>query len=51
MSSAEDTSYMFDYAESFNQNISKWKISPKCNTEKMFNECPIKDNFKPRGVK
>jgi hypothetical protein len=51
MSSAEDTSYMFDYAESFNQNISKWKINPKCNTEKMFNECPIKDNFKPRGVK
>ena len=51
MSGAENTSYMFDCAHSFNQDISKWKISPKCDTENMFYKCPINDNFKPRGVK
>ena len=34
----------------FNQDISNWKINKKCNVIHMFSVCPIKDEFKPKGI-
>jgi hypothetical protein len=31
----------------FNQDISMWKINPKCRTDKMLNDCPIEEKYKP----
>ena len=39
---------MFDYAESFNQNISKWNVNNVRFHGRMFNDCPIKNSYKPR---
>ena len=32
----------------FNQDISNWKIDKDCRTTAMFNDCPIKEEFKPK---
>ena len=32
----------------FNQDISMWKINPKCNTKNMFVNCYIEDKYKPK---
>ena len=32
----------------FNRNISKWKINKDCNTKEMFDDCRIKEEFKPK---
>ena len=32
----------------FNNDISNWKINPKCNTNKMFYDCKIKNEYKPK---
>ena len=41
---------MFYGAEKFNQNLSNWKINPEAKSRGIFRNCPIKDNFKPKGV-
>lgn len=41
---------MFYGAEKFNQNLSNWKINPESKSRGIFRNCPIKDNFKPKGV-
>ena len=43
----EDMTGMFYNATSFNQNISKWKIYGVFDYG-MFENCPIKDEFKPK---
>ena len=45
-SNVKDMFRMF-YGSAFNHDISKWNIRQDCNTEMMFNDCPIKDEFKP----
>ena len=32
----------------FSQDISMWKINPKCNTKNMFVNCYIEDKYKPK---
>jgi hypothetical protein len=44
-------SYMFSYARSFNQPLHNWPISKSSNTARMFIECPIKEEYKPKGIK
>ena len=41
---------MFYGAQSFNQNINKWKISPDAKTNDMFQYCNIKEEYKPKGI-
>ena len=38
---------MFEHADSFNQDLSKWDLIGK-NTRYIFNNCPIKDEYKPK---
>ena len=47
VSNVENMSYMF-FKSKFNGNISKWKINKDCNVNSMFNECSIKDEYKPK---
>ena len=42
--------YMF-LCSKFNQDISKWKIDEECDTDGMFFDCHIKEEYKPKGVK
>ena len=46
VSNVEDMKYMF-YESEFNQDISKWNIRQDCRTDRMFDWCPIKDEYKP----
>ena len=39
---------MFADAKSFNQDVSKWKLTSGCDTEYMFTECNIKNEYKPK---
>ena len=41
---------MFKHSK-FDRDISKWKISSKCDTYNIFLECPIKDKYKPKNIK
>ena len=43
----ESMSYMFSESK-FNKDISKWKINKDCCVNRMFVECPIKDEFRPK---
>jgi hypothetical protein len=36
---------------SFNSDISKWKINSDCDVHNMFDECPIKKEYKPKFKK
>ena len=40
-------SWMFHYAESFNQDLSEWNLNGKIITD-IFEGCPIKDEYKPK---
>ena len=46
VSNVKDMPYIFAYSE-FNQDISKWQINNKCFTIDIFNNCPIKEEYKP----
>ena len=46
ISKVRDMKWMFCYSD-FNKDISKWNISKDVNTYKMFNDCPIKEEYKP----
>ncbi len=49
LGSVTDMRSMFYNAISFNQNISGWDVTGK-NTEDMFNNCPINEEYKPKGL-
>jgi hypothetical protein len=40
---------MFNSSD-FNQDISEWKINPKCKVNDMFKNCKIKKEFIPEGT-
>ena len=42
-----DVSYMFYGAASFDQDLSKWDLKGK-EKDKIFDGCPIKDEYKPK---
>ena len=35
----------------FNSNISNWKIKEDCKTIGMFDNCPIKEEYKPESTR
>jgi hypothetical protein len=39
---------MFNYAYSFNRDLSKWKIKDNCDIINIFYGCPIKEEYKPK---
>jgi surface protein len=39
------------YGASFNKNISNWNVNKVINEIMMFEECPIKDEYKPKFKK
>jgi hypothetical protein len=42
---------MFIYAFAFNQDISRWNVKKvKLHTD-MYEYCPIKEKYKPNGIK
>jgi surface protein len=47
VSSVTNMKFMFYRATSFNQDLSKWDLTEK-NIENMFDNCPIKDEYKPK---
>ena len=49
VNNVESMSYMFS-ASKFNRDISNWKINKACCVNRMFVECPIKDEFKPKII-
>ena len=47
LSKVKKMDFMFCFSK-FNQDISKWKIDKDCNTDDMFEDCPIRDEYKPK---
>ena len=43
-----DMNGMFYGCKSFNQDLSKWDISSVTDADDVFNECSIKDEYKPK---
>ena len=41
---------MFQGAKSFNQDLTRWKTYYTSITGLMFNDCPIKEEYKPKGI-
>jgi surface protein len=50
VSNVENMKSMFAKNTNFNQDLSKWKINPNCNTYRMFASCYIEDKYKPQGI-
>ena len=48
VSKVEDMRRMFQYAYSFDQDLSKWKLKANCDILKIFYDCPIKEEYKPK---
>ena len=42
--------YLMFQDSNFNGDISKWKINKDCNTKGMFDNCLIKDKYKPKVI-
>ena len=40
-------SYMFSYSK-FDSDISMWNINTKCDTDGMFDNCSIREEYKPK---
>jgi hypothetical protein len=40
-------SYMFKHSK-FDNDISKWNVYINSNTSDIFEDCPIKDEYKPK---
>ena len=49
ISNVEDMRWMF-YGSKFNKDISNWKLKTNCNKDKMLDNCPIKEEYKPKGI-
>ena len=47
VSKVKKMDFMFCFSK-FNQDISKWKIYKDCSTSDMFEDCPIRDEYKPK---
>ena len=50
VSRVKNMTYMF-FCSNFNQDISNWKINKDCNTNGMFEDCPIKEEYKPKALR
>ena len=50
VSKVEDMSWMFDKSK-FNSDISNWNINKDCKAFNMFNECQIKEEYKPKSLR
>ena len=48
VSSVTNMGYMFSFCESFNKNISSWDISKVLYKSCAFDNCPIKEEYKPK---
>ena len=49
VSNVKDMRGMFAYSN-FNQDISSWKINKDCNTNHVFEGCPIEEEFEPKTL-
>ena len=47
VSNVKDMGWMFVNSD-FNQDISNWKIDKDCSTSDIFEDCPIRDEYKPK---
>ena len=47
VSNVNDMGFMFSYAEQFNQDISGWNIKDNIIINNIFENCPIKKEYKP----
>ena len=47
VSKVKKMDFMFCFSK-FNQDISKWKIDKDCSTSDIFEDCPIRDEYKPK---
>ena len=48
VSKVADMCSMFTYCKSFNQDISKWNVSNVRQNYHIFDNCPIKEEYKPK---
>lgn len=48
VSAITDMSGLFEILKDFNGNISKWDVSKVTDMIRMFSDCPIKDEYKPK---
>ena len=48
VSKVYDMSYMFAFCKKFNQDLSKWDVSKVRYKIDMFDNCPIKEEYKPK---
>ena len=48
VSSVKDMFYMFLGCKKFNQDISGWNVSNVTDASNIFDDCPIKDEYKPK---
>ena len=49
ISNVKGMGWMFDNSE-FDQDISNWNISKDCSTIRIFMNCPIKEEHKPKAL-
>jgi hypothetical protein len=47
VSNVDNMNKMFRNSD-FNQDISNWLIASYCSTTDMFDDCPIKNNYRPK---
>ena len=47
VSNVIDLKYMFSHSK-FNGDISNWNVSNVITNVNMFNDCPIKEKYKPK---
>ena len=47
VSKVKDMSWLFAFSK-FNSDISKWNVNKKCETINVFEDCPIKEEYKPK---
>ena len=48
VSNVTDMRFMFSGCESFNQDISSWDVSNVIYKDRIFDNCPIKEEYKPK---